>query len=242
MKILVFSIALNGYDIGYRVCLDSQREYADRIGADFRLITKPTVSNPAFAAWLKVTLLAAALKAGYDAVAYIDADCRVSKEAPSFTTELASADGKVCMSLGRSGRLNSGVIFAENSETSILFLERVLASAVEDIPDEARANLRFENGNIIYVESIEGGVHVIESRWNNSSDASMDDHIRHYTGPMKSNLKAPLLDRLQFRIHKLFLPRASAAPERRESSFLTELQQLTEYVVRDLDLETRAGR
>lgn len=242
MNTLVFSIGLNGYDIGYRTCLDSQREYADRIGADFRVVTKPTVSNPAFAAWLKVTLLAAALKAGYDAVAYIDADCRISKNAPDFTTELARADGKICMSLGRSGRLNSGVIFAENSETSTQFLDRVVASVVEDIPAEARANLRFENGNIIYIESIAGGVHVIDSRWNNSSDATMDDYIRHYTGPLKSNLKAPLLDRLQFRIRKLFLPRASAAPERREASFLAELQQLTESIVLDLGLNTRADR
>ncbi|WP_146233410.1 hypothetical protein [Arthrobacter psychrolactophilus] len=242
MNTLVFSIGLNGYDIGYRMCLDSQREYADRIGADFRVVTKPTVSDPAFAAWLKVTLLDAALKAGYDAVAYIDADCRVSKSAPDFTTELAKSDGKICMSLGRSGRLNSGVIFAENSVTANQFLERVVASVVENIPAKARANLRFENGNIIYVESINGGVHIIDSRWNNSSDDTLDDHIRHFTGPLKSKMHAPLKDRLNFRIRKLFLPRASAAPERREASFLDELQQLTESIVSELDLNPRVDR
>ncbi|MHA7269806.1 hypothetical protein [Arthrobacter sp. HLT1-20] len=240
MKILVFSIALNGYDIGYRTCLESQRQYAARIGADYCVATQPTVGDPALAAWLKVTLLSASMEAGYDAVAYIDADCRVSTSAPSFVDVLSGSDEQICMALGRSGRLNSGVIFASNANASRSFFERVLASAVEDIPADARANLRFENGNIIYIESLIGGVDVIEGRWNNSYDRDMADHIRHFTGPLKSDLRSPLLDRVRFRIRKMFLPRATAAPEHREQGFLDELQLLTDSVVADLGLKIQA--
>lgn len=69
MRKLVFSIALNGYEQGYRRCLVSQKHYARSIGADHAVVTKPRVDDPALAAWLKVSLLERALESGRDWVA-----------------------------------------------------------------------------------------------------------------------------------------------------------------------------
>gem|GEM_PF-2793016 len=240
MSRLVFSVGLNGYHVGYRTCIETQREYARRIGADYYIATKPFVRYPALAAWLKLTFMSANLIQGYEEVAYIDADCLVRPHAPDFS-ETMVATGSIFMAKGRSGRLNSGVIFARSSSESKLFLDRVLASATESIPLEARANLRFENGNIIYVDEKYGGVTEIDQVWNNSSIPEMDDYIRHFTGPMKAEFRAPITDQIQYRLLKSILPRPKKAPQRRSQQFVDALNDLTDRVLNDMKVEVLAG-
>ncbi|MGP5699924.1 hypothetical protein ACTXPA_13475 [Glutamicibacter arilaitensis] len=230
MKKLVFTIGLNGYDVGFRRCIDSQREYAKRIGADFILISKPTVDDPALAAWLKVTFIKRALESGYRYVAYIDADCRIAATAPDFTLEFAGTESKICMGLGRTGRINSGVIFADYSDKAIQFLDQVIDSITQNIPPRDRANLRFENGNIIYVEAKFGGVKELSQLWNNSWDSNLTDYIRHFTGPLKGQHDSTLSDRMKFRFKKLISPRPKKAPESRSAEFAERLLLLTDLV------------
>lgn len=231
MKKMVFSIALNGYKQGYRRCLESQKNYARGIGADHAVVTKPRVNDPALAAWLKVSLLDRALDSGRDWVAYIDADCRVAPEAPDFSEYFGDRDESVFMAKGRSGRLNSGVIFVSNASESRFFLQRVLESATEDVPLQHRKNLKYENGNIIYVAETYGGVGDMGVEWNNSVDPALKDHIRHYTGDMRLQYRRPAPDALRFALTRWTSPRPTAAPQRRPGTFAADLAALTEEIV-----------
>lgn len=134
------------------------------------------------------------------------------------------------MARGRSGRLNSGVIFASNASGSRSFLRRVLASATEDVPLQHRKNLKYENGNIIYVAETYGGVGDMGIEWNNSIDPTLEDHIRHYTGDMRLQYRRPPLDALRFALARRTSPRPTAAPQRRPDAFVADLAALTEEI------------
>ncbi len=113
-KVLVFSIALEGYLQLFKSCLDSQREYCKRYGIEFLLIEEaPRKLQPFEAAWLKIFLLRSALKGDYEWIAFLDADCEVRNHAPFFVSEFTEKyKGKsLFMSHGFSERINSGVIF-----------------------------------------------------------------------------------------------------------------------------------
>ncbi|MFB6489521.1 hypothetical protein P2A57_23150, partial [Xanthomonas perforans] len=186
MSTLIFTIAQNGYDVAYGRCLESHRAYADDLGATYVAVTEPKRQpDTAVSAWLKVPLLLDAIRSGYSRVAFIDADAEVKPGTPNFDSSF-TAGRPLGMALGRSGRLNSGVIFARQSPETVSFLERVMSSMLEEIPDEARAHLKYENGNVIYVDARLGGVERIDLIWNNTWDPGLDDHSRHYTEPLRA--------------------------------------------------------
>lgn len=235
MKTLVYTIAQNGYATAFLPCIASQRAYAKRIGADYVVITKPRrVTNTALSAWLKIPIMQRALKAGYDWVVYIDADCEVKSNAPNITEFFATEKEEILMAVGRTGRVNSGVIFARNGNKSRDFLDQVMQSATQSIPEEDRASLKYENGNVIYVHRVNGGVGVIGPEWNNASDPEMDDYIRHYTGKMRSLLRRSLWREIQFqtlrRVSWRQFVKFQRQPERRELEFVKELNQLADNV------------
>lgn len=227
---VVFSIALNGYGFGYRSCLKSHREYAHRIGAEHVVVSKPNVDDPSYSAWLKVSLLRTTLQDGYDWVAYIDADCMVSVTAPDFSEHFDGEEGSVFMGKGWSGRINSGVIFARRNEESVRFFQEVIDSAENPVPDEDRKDLKFENGNIIYIARVRGGVTIMGQEWNNISDPALPDNIRHYTGKMRDLYTRSLTDRILFKISRMVFARIKAAPVSRSVGFVEKLEDLTQTV------------
>jgi hypothetical protein len=236
MKTLVFTIAQNGYGTAFLSCIASQRAYAKRIGADYVSVTKPRrIPAAALSAWLKVPLMLHALESGYDWVAYIDADCEVKPDAPDFRNELGSSPKQVFMALGRSGRVNSGVMIARRGPESTSYFARVLASATENIPADDRANLKYENGNVIYVTNLTDAVATLPAEWNNSLDPDLADYIRHYTGPMRARLTRSLPRELQYRIVKFVQSRRLATfarqPESRSDAFVADLQRIEEAAV-----------
>jgi hypothetical protein len=246
MKTLVFTIAQNGYGAAYLTCIASQRAYAKRIGAEYVSVTKPrSVPAAALSAWLKVPLMLHALESGYDWVAYIDADCEVKQDAPDFRKELASSPKQVFMALGRSGRVNSGVMIARRGEESEAYFARVLGSATEKIPAEDRADLKYENGNVIYVTRLTDAVDTLPGEWNNSIDPGLRDHIRHYTGPMRAQLRRSLPRELQYRVIKFVQSKRLAAfarqPESRSDEFVADLQRIEDQAVAAFPW-LRAGR
>lgn len=228
MSDLVFSVALNGYDQGFKRCLRSHLAYAHSIGADQFTAVRPTVSDPAFAAWMKLTLTERALADGYSRVAYLDADCEVRAGTPHFAEVLDKAERPIMMAEGRSSRLNSGVIFARQDPRALLWLREVIGSATQPIPAADRANLRFENGNVIAVERRVQGVSVLPTEWNNTFDPDLDDYIRHYTGPLKAGYHRTVGEKIGMLWARLRFPRATPAPETRDVQFLTELEQYTD--------------
>ncbi|QCR41361.1 hypothetical protein C1N74_13660 [Microbacterium sp. SGAir0570] len=223
MSALIYTVGQNGYDIAYRRCIASQRSYAARLGVTYAAVTEPKrMPDTAISAWLKIPLLLQALEAGYEHVAFIDADAEVRETAPDFRLEL-TGDADVAMALGRSGRMNSGVILARNGDGALEYFRRVMESIVEEIPDEARANLKYENGNVIYVTDQIGGVEVLDQRWNNTADPDLDDHVRHYTGPLRSTYKRNLIDELKFRLARARVARPTPQPATRSPEFQAQL-------------------
>lgn len=133
------------------------------------------------------------------------------------------------MAKGVSGRWNSGVIFVENTHESRMWTQALLKSITEPIAEEHRKNLRFENGNIIAVESKLNCVTEIDYRWNNSYQ-SKSDYIHHYTGKFKNDYRRNVIENLIFKFLKFISPRATAAPERRDEQFREDLLIATNKV------------
>ncbi|MFQ3288857.1 MAG: hypothetical protein ACI93V_001077, partial [Alteromonadaceae bacterium] len=68
-KTLIFSIALNGYQLLYRHCINSHRAYAKKYGYEYLVISRPYFTALGVeCCWLKLTLMLEALKAGSDTV------------------------------------------------------------------------------------------------------------------------------------------------------------------------------
>ena len=223
MTTLIYTVGQNGYDVAYRRCIASHRAYAARIGATYVAVTEPKrMPDTAISAWLKIPLMLQALEAGYEYVAFIDADAEVRESAPDFRLQLAG-DSEVAMALGRSGRMNSGVILSRGGEGARRYFRRVMDSILEEIPDEARANLKYENGNVIYVTDQIGGVSTLDQRWNNTADPALDDYVRHYTGPLRSTYKRNLVDDLRFRLARARVARPTSQPATRTPDFQAQL-------------------
>lgn len=226
MSTLVFSIGLNGYGRYYRRLVASHRRWSARHGYDYAMVDRPSgVHEAALAAWLKVPLLLAGLDRGYDRVIYLDADVLVRDSAPGIE-KLVDESQPIRMALGRTGRLNSGVIIALATDRARGFLREVLSSVDKEISEEARARLKYENGNIIYVASTSDAVGPLDQRWNNSSDPDLDDFARHYTGPLKSEFRPSIFDAVAHRLSSRRTGRMNSAPSSRTAEFARRLDKL----------------
>jgi hypothetical protein len=226
MSTLIFTIAQNGYGIGYSQCLHSHARYAERLGATYVAVTRPfRVAEPALCSWLKIPLLLRAVRAGYDWIAFIDGDCRVHDYTPDFRHAWRS-ERSVFMTKGRSGRVNAGVIFAKGDRHAAHFFEQVMSSLTVSIPEQDRRGTKYENGNVIYCTSRSEYVEVIDTRWNNTYQLELDDYLRHYTGPLREEYKRSWLATAAFKVAKTLAGRPSPAPETRDAAFVQRLDDL----------------
>jgi hypothetical protein len=227
MNVLLYSIAQNGYAYRYRPCLRSQREYAERHGYRYAAVSRPLrVPDPALSAWLKVPLMLRSLEGGYDLVMFADADCEIKHAAPGIA-QVPLASEPIHMAVGRSGRLNSGVIVAKRQDGAKRFLARAMDTITEEISEADRADLKYENGNLIYCARRYGGVAPLDPRWNNMQDPAADDYIRHFTGPLRAAYRPPpFADRLISVIRRT-VKAPTAQPSRRPLRFRDELERLS---------------
>jgi len=230
-RTLLYTVALNGYGTSYKAAIRSHEAYAKRIGADYVCVTKPFVTDPAIAAWLKVPLLAAGLDSGRDWVGYIDADCVVRTKAPDFRTDLPDGSSDLYLAEGRSGRVNSGVIFARNSQSSRGYIATVLDSMTRPISSEDRAGLKYENGNFIFVDRTVAKADRMPLTWNNTFEPELDDHIRHFTGDLRSGYRRSAFDTYLGKAQKLLARKPGPQPERRSDEFAAALADVTRRVI-----------
>lgn len=185
-RVLVFSIALVGYDRLFESCIETQRQYCRNCSYQYVLVDHaPRRLRPIEAAWLKIPLIISALKAGYEWVAFIDADCDVRNNMPCFPEYFDSLEleKSIFLSPGFSGRVNSGVIFIKNSAASVEFFQSVINHADQDVPQEDRTD--YENGHIIFFGKNSPDVYLLEHNlWNNNSKLDDESYIQHYSGGM----------------------------------------------------------
>ena len=85
-KVLVFSLALNGYHVVFDRCIRSHREYASRHGYEYSCITSIPGDHPspAEAARIKIPLILSRLEAGFDRVFFVDADAEIKPDCPAI--------------------------------------------------------------------------------------------------------------------------------------------------------------
>jgi len=192
-NIIVFSIALNGYQWRYKSLLDSHKNYARRRGYHYIAVTQPAMSVLGEeVAWLKVKLIMEAMKAGYDWVVFLDADTRVAEHTPPVH-QIADSNKHLYACKGYSGRLNSGVLIIENTKCTYQLFSKIISNATRSIPEEDNVGWG-ENGHIIHYAKHCDFLAFIDKRWNNNHSPTLNDYVRHYSqGPLHQDFKPPLI-------------------------------------------------
>lgn len=225
-NVLVFSIALEGFDHLFGDCIQTHIKYCRHFNYQYVLVNRaPRRLCREEAAWLKVPLIRAALAANYEWVAFLDADCEIRSHAPGFSEYLSarSESKTVFMAPGFSGRINSGVIFARKAPASLGFFDTLVSNADVAIPAEDSVGWG-ENGHFIYFGKESPAVYLLEhDLWNNNS--RLDDHsyIQHYVrGPLRewymANRVEPRENNNAFRVFITHLSRLMLQRFQRESS------------------------
>lgn len=189
-RLLIFSIALNGYQWLYRDCLKSHAWYADKIGADYVKVDRPYFTHVGTeCCWLKLLLLKQALHNNYDLVLFLDADTQVQGIAPDIR-EVVTPDKHIYMALGKTMRFNSGVILLQKSVQATDFIDEVLSS--HGCPLTKQDDVGWgENGHIIQAAKGNNWVSKLSVEWNNSWQPQLTDYIRHYNhGIMRNQMKS----------------------------------------------------
>jgi hypothetical protein len=202
-NVLVFSIALNGYQWLYKSCLASHKRYALRYGYRYAVVTHPSITSAGVeCCWLKLTLLRSALNAGYDSVMFIDADACVKFQAPAISSVLEK-DKYLYLVKGYSGRFNSGVLLIKNHVKAREWIEQVLSR--RHLTVEAKNDVCWgENGHIIQQTKDCLFVCTLDRRWNNTSDPNLEDYIRHYNhGPLRRSYTLNIIHKILSRITRV---------------------------------------
>lgn len=180
----MFTIATNGYDRIFSDWLETQREYAERNGYEYYVISKspPRGIDGANSAWLKIPMILWALRQGYEWVFFVDSDCKIQSCAPPVDT-VRIEEKSIYMCHDQTQRFNGGVIIAKNDSTSIRLFSTILRWS--DLPNrmlpKEDINL-YENGHLIYFAKNNPSVATIDPKWNNTSGKSIGEYIWHGRG------------------------------------------------------------
>jgi hypothetical protein len=186
--LLIFSIALNGYQWLYKDCIASHQGYAKKHGYCYQVVSRPFITKlGAECCWLKLTLTLAAFNAGYQKVLFVDADAYINEVAPAIETTI-QPEKYVYLAKSYTARYNSGVMFMLNHEVTISWLKTVLSSRMTTVSVQDSVGWG-ENGHIIKYSKNRTFIEVIDRRWNNTYDPDLDDYIRHFSfGPLRQNV------------------------------------------------------
>ncbi|MBA55601.1 MAG: hypothetical protein CMK89_14195 [Pseudomonadales bacterium] len=195
-NILVFSIALNGYQWLYQALSATHQAYADQHGYRYIQVQRPWISTLGReVCWLKVCLALASLRSGYEWVVFLDADTRVSACTPKIES-LEQSGRHLYVAKGYSGRLNSGVLIMRRHPDMLKVLQSALAIATQPVAKECDVGWG-ENGHLIQLCRQAQFVHYLDQKWNNNHNPELQDYIRHFSaGPMHQHHQAPLPQRV----------------------------------------------
>jgi hypothetical protein len=203
---LVFSIALNGYSILFKDCLESQKKYCQKFDFQYSIVEKTSYPlTNTDTAWLKLYLLREALKLGFKWIAFIDADCQIREKCPDFRKFMIGTNpmASMFMAHGFSGRINSGVIFFRNKPEARNFLNQVIKHRYDNIPEENQA--LYENGHIIHFGKNNPDIQIIDNTlWNNNYEINNTSFIQHYSGGILRHryLKKNKIRAFVYNVHK----------------------------------------
>lgn len=203
--LLIFTVALNGYQCLYKDCIASHKRYAKKHGYSYQAVCRPffTVLGSE-CCWLKLSLTLSAFDAGYQKVLFVDADAYINKDAPKIEKAMRP-DKYVYLAKSYTGRFNSGVIFMQNHEETIAWLKKILSQQMTPVSPTDSVGWG-ENGHIIKYAKNRTFIETIDRRWNNTYDPELDDYIRHFCfGPLRQNLVFSLCHKAIARTTKLII-------------------------------------
>jgi hypothetical protein len=182
-SIAVFSLGQYGYDVAFRSAVESQRAYCEMHGYKYFCISEPGSDLLGREnIWLKTLALYGALM-NNDYVLYLDSDVKINADCPPLDTAV-TYESPIGLVAGHSGRANAGVIIAKRCKESIDFFAEWVSCLGKPISPKHDVGWG-ENGHLIrLVEKYD--VKLLDTKWNNTYDSSLDDYMRHYTGPLRS--------------------------------------------------------
>lgn len=195
-NMIIFSVALNGYAWMYKACIDSHRNYADRIGCRYVNIRRPWVSRlGGECCWLKISVLKQLLDQGHETVLVLDADTFVDAQAPDIRGIMRDRH-HLYMAKGTSGEFNSGVMLVRNTPQTKAFFTRLLEYQGREHAKDDPVGWG-ENGHLITLLKQSPLAVEMGQQWNNTGDISMSDYIRHYNhGPLRDQFFHVLFHKL----------------------------------------------
>jgi hypothetical protein len=202
-NVLVFSVALNGYQWLYKRCIASHKRYANKHGYEYQVVSRPYATTIGVeCCWLKLTLMLQALENGYDTVLFVDADAYIQTHAPKLEGVFLP-NKYLYLAKSYSGRYNSGVILIKNNPDVCLLLSKIIAARYQAISPENDVGWG-ENGHIIEFTQRCDLVSTLNRSWNNTYDPELNDYVRHFSfGPLRTNLWLNLSHKLLARSTRL---------------------------------------
>lgn len=202
-KVLIFSIALNGYQWLYKDCIASHKRYAVRHGYIYQVVTRPYATSIGVeCCWLKLTLMIEALNNGYEAVLFVDADAYIQTKTPKVSTVMLP-NKYLYLAKSYSGRFNSGVMLIKNHRKARQLLNRIITARHQPLSAENDVGWG-ENGHIIEYTKHCKFVSTLNHSWNNTYDLYLNDYIRHFSfGPLRTSLWLNLSHKLLARLTKI---------------------------------------
>lgn len=230
--LLVFTVALNGYQWLYKNCIASHQRYADKHNYCYQAVKRPFFTMlGSECCWLKLSLALQAFDAGYNKVMFVDADAYINDDAPNIETTIRP-DKHVYLAKSYSGRFNSGVIFMLSNEETIAWLNKILSARMKVVSMEDSVGWG-ENGHIIKHSKDCDFVETIDRRWNNTYDQNLDDYIRHFCfGPLRQDFILGLCHKIISRSTRLVVKLKSIANKYIAfSNTEDELKVLTDLIV-----------
>ncbi|BFT31327.1 hypothetical protein D210916BOD24_25030 [Alteromonas sp. D210916BOD_24] len=197
---LIFSIALNGYDVLYKRYLESHKNYAKRLNCPYISVVRPRFTSLGVeCCWLKLYLIQKAIESGYRSVLFLDADALVQENAPDIRNEFI--DGKsIYLVKGYSGEFNSGVILVHSDESALQFFNNVIENRFINTLTSVGWG---ENDGVINEVTKSNCVYELGQKWNNTGNHELQDFIRHVNhGPLRTDFFRNLFHKILNRITK----------------------------------------
>lgn len=189
---------MNGHQFFYKKNIKSQQIYAEKNGYEYICVKKPSITHMGKeCAWLKISLIIIALQKNYDWVVFLDADVSVQPDTPPIT-DIEIEKKYLYVAKGYSNRINSGVLIIKNNNESALFFTNIMNNIDTEIPPDDDVGWG-ENGHIIHFSKQVDFIYYLDKKWNNNSDPTLDDYMRHYShGPIKTLFTPSFFDKTLF--------------------------------------------
>jgi hypothetical protein len=206
----VFSIATNGYERVFANCIESQRDYCNRLGVPYCLIEgrPPWGISAHDSAWLKIPALKSLVERTSSGVLYLDADCEVLPDAEDFRVWDWKAPTKsIFACYDFSDRLNAAVIYCRCNRAGRRILHKLLLSALlpSSLLPRADRNL-YENGHFIWMLKKSPHMEVMPQEWNSGLyRETANAYILHHGGTAVRESNGERPQTLGNKVHAAFV-------------------------------------